>query len=45
MIAELQTTFLAPVRTKLLKQGKREMDALRQEIDTAQAIKQVTLDR
>jgi PAS domain S-box-containing protein len=44
-IAELQTTFSAPTRTRLLKQGKREMDALRQEIDATQAIEQVTLDR
>jgi PAS domain S-box-containing protein len=44
-MAELQSTFLAPARTKLLKQGKREMDALRQEIDAAQAIERVTLDR
>ncbi len=44
LMAELQTTFLAPERSQILKQGKREMDALRQEIDAAQAIEDVSLD-
>jgi PAS domain S-box-containing protein len=45
LMAELKTTFSTPARTQLLKQGKREMDVLRQEIDAAEAIEQVTLDR
>jgi PAS domain S-box-containing protein len=45
LTAELQTVYSAPERSILLKQGKREMDALRQAIDAAQAIDQIALDR
>jgi PAS domain S-box-containing protein len=45
LLAELQTTFSATARTKLLKQSKREMDVLRQAIDAAQSIEKVTLAR
>jgi PAS domain S-box-containing protein len=45
LMAELQTVYLAPDRARLLKQGKQEMDALRQEINAAQATEQVSLDR
>jgi PAS domain S-box-containing protein len=44
-IAALQTVNLAPERSQLLKQGKQEMDALRQEINVAQAIDRIALDR
>jgi CHASE3 domain sensor protein len=45
LMVELQTTFSAPARAQLLKQGKREMDALRQSINAAQAIELISLDR
>jgi hypothetical protein len=45
LMAEVQTVFSVPARSTLLKQGKREMDALRQEINATQAIDQVALDR
>jgi PAS domain S-box-containing protein len=45
LIAELQTVYSAPARSTLLKQGKREMDALRQAINAAKAIDRVVLDR
>jgi PAS domain S-box-containing protein len=45
LMAELQTVFSASERSRLLKQSKREMDALRREINAAQAIEQVSLDR
>jgi PAS domain S-box-containing protein len=41
----LQTVYSAPERSTLLNQGKREMDALRREINATQAIEQVSLDR
>ncbi len=41
----VQITDSAPAREGLLKQSKREMDALRQAIDAAQAIEQVFLAR
>jgi PAS domain S-box-containing protein len=52
MMTELQTVYSASDRwrspsergSQLLKQGKQEMDALRQEINAAQAIDQVALD-
>jgi PAS domain S-box-containing protein len=45
LIQELQTVDSVANRSALLKQGKREMDALRQEINTSQAIEQIALDR
>jgi PAS domain S-box-containing protein len=45
LMAELQITSSIPARSRLLKQGKQEMDALRQAINTAQSIEQVALDR
>jgi PAS domain S-box-containing protein len=45
LTAELQTVYSAPERSTLLNQGKREMDALRREINATQAIEQVSLDR
>jgi PAS domain S-box-containing protein len=45
LMTELQITSAVPARSRLLKQGKQEMDALRQAINTAQSIEQVTLDR
>jgi PAS domain S-box-containing protein len=45
LIAALQTVYSDPDRSPLLKQGKQEMDALRQEINVAQATEQVSLDR
>lgn len=44
-IVALQTGSSDLDRAQLLKQGKREMDALRQEINAAQAIDLVALDR
>ncbi len=41
----LQTVDLVPDRLGLLKQSKREMDALRQAINTAQANEQIALTR
>jgi CHASE3 domain sensor protein len=45
LMAELQIASSIPARSRLLKQGKQEMDALRQAINTAQLTEQVTLDR
>jgi PAS domain S-box-containing protein len=45
LMAELQTVYSAPEKSLLLKQSKREMDTLRQEINVAQATEQVALDR
>jgi PAS domain S-box-containing protein len=45
LIAALQTIYSDPDRSRLLKQGKQEMDALRQEINIAQATEQISLDR
>jgi PAS domain S-box-containing protein len=45
LMAELQITFSNPERARLLNQSKREMDALRQAINTAIAIEQISLDR
>ncbi len=44
-IAALQTGSLDLDRAQVLKQGKQEMDALRQEINAAQAIDRIALDR
>lgn len=44
LMAELQITFSASERARLLKQSKREMDTLRQAIDTAEKIEQISLD-
>jgi PAS domain S-box-containing protein len=52
LMAELQITFSASARwrspsergTRLLKQSKREMDTLRQAIDTAEKIEQISLN-
>jgi PAS domain S-box-containing protein len=41
----LQIVDSVPGKVRLLKQGKREMDVLRQQIDTAQANEQIDLDR
>ncbi|WP_310424936.1 ATP-binding protein [Chamaesiphon sp. VAR_48_metabat_135_sub] len=45
LIAKLQTVSSVADRSKLLRQGKQKMDALRQEINTTQAIEQIALDR
>ncbi len=45
LMAVLQTIYSDPDRSRLLKQGKQEMDALRQEINVAQATEQISLDR
>jgi PAS domain S-box-containing protein len=45
LTAELQITYSVPERSRLLKQSKREMDTLRQEISAAQAIEQIALDQ
>jgi PAS domain S-box-containing protein len=45
LIVELQTVDSTAERARLLKQSKREMDALRQAINVAQATEQVFLDR
>ena len=45
LMAELKTVYSAPAKSTLLKQGKQEMDALRREINTTQAIDQVALNR
>jgi PAS domain S-box-containing protein len=45
LMVAVQTIYSAPARSALLKQGKREMDALRREINAAQAIDRVALDR
>jgi PAS domain S-box-containing protein len=45
LMAELQITFSDPEKVRLLNQSKREMDVLRQAINTAQEIDQVSLDR
>lgn len=44
-MAELKITFSDPDRAQLINQGNREIDALRREINTAQATEQVSLDR
>jgi PAS domain S-box-containing protein len=45
LMAELKITFSDPDRAQLINQGNREIDALRREINTAQATEQVSLDR
>jgi PAS domain S-box-containing protein len=45
LMAELQTADSASDRSRLLRQGKREMDALRQQTNITQASEQVALDR
>jgi PAS domain S-box-containing protein len=45
LLAELQTLDNSTNRSPLLRQGKQEMDALRQAINTAQEIEKVSLDR
>ncbi len=45
LLAKLQITSSTPARAQLLKQGQQEMDALRQTINAAQSIEQVSLDR
>jgi PAS domain S-box-containing protein len=44
LMAELQINFSASERSRLLKQSKREMDTLRQAIDTAEKIERISLD-
>ncbi|MCY7368191.1 MAG: CHASE3 domain-containing protein, partial [Chamaesiphon sp.] len=45
LMAALKTVYSAPAQSILLRQGKREMDALREEINATQAIDQVALNR
>jgi PAS domain S-box-containing protein len=45
LMVAVQIVSSDPERSALLKQGKREMDALRQEVNAAQAIDQVALDQ
>jgi PAS domain S-box-containing protein len=45
LMAELQTVYSDTERSTLLKQGNREMDALRREINATQAIDQIVLNR
>ncbi len=45
LTADLQATSSVPERSRLLKQSKRAMDTLRQEINVAQAIEQIALAR
>jgi signal transduction histidine kinase len=45
LLTAAQNVSTVPARTVILKQGKQEMDALRHEINTAQEIEQVALDR
>jgi PAS domain S-box-containing protein len=45
LMADLQTVYSDSDRSQFLKQGKQEMDALRQAINVAQATEQVFLDR
>ncbi len=45
LMVEVQIVSSIPDRSQILKQSKREMDALRQEISAAQAIDQIVLDR
>ncbi len=45
LMGQLQTVYSAPAQSPLLRQGKQEMDALRREINAAQTIEQVALNR
>ena len=45
LLTKVQSVDTIVDKSRLLKQGKREMDILRQAIDTAQANEQIALDR